>query len=391
MTGQFTSQQFVSTLRDLTGSCLQVKPNAPEPLIKDFLNQRLRTISDRKTNWSGLYTQGVIYLPNPYSTGEVAFTQGSNVVTGTSTAWPVADLVNTVLANGVTQQGPIWVQPGSMDNITCSTVLLIDGAGTPEIVTPIQTTPTAFLANFTNTHNSNCTVTCSSLTSCQLRTSITAPIFTVTSVASTTSLTIDSTFWGSSISDNSYSITKIYVEMEPRVKRILGAQDKRDGYPIRVNVPRQQLDIWDPQRASTGQPFCLADMGPMPSGNIGMEVWPPTQTERQLIYECYLQPAPLVNPGDRPPPFINPNILLYGAYSSLLRHKVYSNGEADPWYDPSTANYYEAKFSEELEAACNADSDKVQSQLTFSNEGMYGGGGTWWQSHYVPGSGGGYY
>lgn len=369
-----------------------VKPNSSSELVKLFINQRLNTVSDRKVNWSGLYKQGVIYMNAPYTEGAITFNFASDTITGTATAWPISDIVNTVIAQGVPQPGERWIVPGSMANIGVTTQILVDGSETPEIITPLETTPTSFRAIFNYTHNPNCTLTVSSLTGCQLKTSISAPIFTVTSVRDVDSLTIDSAYFGEAVVLASYSITKFYVEMDPGVKCIMGAQDKQDGYPMRVQTPRAQLDVWDPQRTATGQPLHLCDMGPMPSGNIGYEVWPPTQTDRQIIYECYTQPTPLVRDTDRPPPFMNPSMLLYGVYADLLRTRIPTNGDGvDPWYDPATANFYEKKFESDLAAAMNADGSKTQTQFTWDQDYLgVGGGANWFQSHDLPGFYGNY-
>jgi hypothetical protein len=366
----------------MIGRAQLIKPNCAPELIKGFINDRIRTVCNRKVDWSGMYRHSVLFVPRPYNAGTITFNYGSDVITGTSTAWPVNDVVNTVISAGVRQRGINDVIPGDMSNITPDTLLLIDVDGpNPEIVTPIKTSPTSFRANFLYNHNPNCTVTCSSMAGRQLRTTYTRPIYNVTSVKSATEATIDIRYFGEAVTNSTYRMVKIYFSMDPGVKYISSMRDKQTGYPIKTGVQQAYLNYMDPQRSATGPPILLADMGPLPSGNMGYELYPQANEDRQLDFDCFVQPDEMVNNGDRPPFFINPSMIMFGVYADMLRNRVMTAGAQDPYYDPSTANSYEMKFEKELDAAMTADASKTQSSYSWGYDAFGIGGANWRQSH----------
>lgn len=73
-------------LGEIVGEVLQWNPDAPVPLIQDWVNNHYREIVDRR-NWAGLMVRGQMAVPNVYSQGTVNVTSGSAIVTGTGTTF----------------------------------------------------------------------------------------------------------------------------------------------------------------------------------------------------------------------------------------------------------------------------------------------------------------
>lgn len=80
-------------------------PDVPPPLLRQFVNNsysRALVAHD----WSELRGAGGYYLDAPYTTGTVTATEGSTTVTGSGTAWTVADHQNLQLVVGT--RGPFY-------------------------------------------------------------------------------------------------------------------------------------------------------------------------------------------------------------------------------------------------------------------------------------------
>ena len=78
-------------------------PELPVFLAKKLINDRYRKALDSRP-WSGLRGEGMLVIPNAYTTGKVVVDQGATTVTGLGTAW-TSDMVGMQLK--VANQGPI--------------------------------------------------------------------------------------------------------------------------------------------------------------------------------------------------------------------------------------------------------------------------------------------
>ena len=360
---------FTDTLFSLRGRVANARPNVTPDFITNALNDRIRQIMDRRTFWADLLTPGILPFPTPTTAGTVSLTTGSTTVTGAATFWPVADLVNTTIAAGVSEYGYVEVVPGSMSGITANSLLYVDAAGTPEVVPVMEVRRNSFVARFSQLHNAPCTITQSSLANQQFRLGESYPIFTVAAVTyldpggsgnGTLLLTLP---WGTSaITAQTYTIQLMYVMLANDIKAIIAMKDEATGYPVRLHVALSEADFRDPQRSLvTGNPwFSLVDRGANDQGNLTYEMWPAPGSQRQFSYYYHKQWPELTKDEDRPPPFINPSILFYGALADAKMMRV---SKDDAFYDPQGAQYYEAKFDQGVQLAVNADEAKVFTAL----------------------------
>lgn len=297
-------------------------------------------------------------------------------MTGDGTnAWPVSDVVNTDIPGGVPEFGYVEVVPASMNGITGNSWLYVDAAGEkPEVVPVVEVRRASFIANFANQHNANCTITQSSLANRQFRFSQSSPVFTISAALDANRLQLTLPWGGPPLTNQPYAIKLIYVMLATDFKAIMAMKDESSGFPVRLHVQQDEADARDPQRTMVGGTpyYSLVDLGANDQGNLLFEMWPAPSSARQFSFAYQRQWPPMVIDTDRPPSFINPSILFYGAVADSKMHRA---SKDDGFYDPQGARYYEEKFAQAAQDAVNADECKVLEAMR----------NPWWRS-IMPGS-----
>lgn len=348
---------------------MMARPGVPPDFVTNCLNDRLRQVLDHRTFWADLLAFGILSIPNPVSTGTISVATGSKTVTGSNTNWPVGDVVNTTIPDGVPEFGYAEVEPASMAGVTENSLLYVDADGEPEIVPVIRRGRATFVGKFAKPHDPGCAVTQSSLANLQLRLSSAYPVFTVAAVTSPTSLELTLPWGGEALADQAYTIKLMYVCLATDLKSLIAMKDESTGYPVRLHVPIEEVNCRDPRRTEVGGSpwFSLVDLGANEQGNMIYEIWPAPSSARQFSYAYNRQWPDMVKDTDRPPPFINPSVLYYGA---LADAKMYRKDKTDAYYDPAGAQYYENKFHQALQEAKNSDEAKKLEALR----------SPWWRS-----------
>jgi hypothetical protein len=365
----------------MVGRIQNSRPGCSSLDARDWINDRIRQSLGARTYWTDLITQKVMGVPAMYNTGTVSLATASRVVTGTTTAWPVNDVVNTTIPAAINDIGYVEVVPASMSGITEDSILYVDAAGTPEAVSVVEKKRASIIAKFENTHAAGVTVTQSSLAGLQFRIAVSDPVFTVRNVISTTSLELSELWMGAAKTDEAYRILKMYLTIATDLKDILSVKDESTGWPVRLHVPVHEVNHRDPRRtfANTGALLHLVDLGPNDQGNMQYEMWPAPTTLRQFSVLYYRQWPDLVNEMDRPPWFINPTIFVHGAIADALRWK---RDAKDPYHNPALAEEYERRFVMGLQNSINEDESKWQHAYSYRFQTMfYPAGADYRQSH----------
>lgn len=105
----------------------------------------------------------------------------------------------------------------------------------------------------------------------QIRSGIGDPYYTITSVVSSTSLTIDPP-WAdsSSLTPSAYSIFTGYIVPPDDFFSFVVVKDPQRTHRLHLNIDQSALDLYDPRRSSTGQPILLSpvDYAPSYSGRV---------------------------------------------------------------------------------------------------------------------------
>lgn len=379
--------QYQGNLETMVGHVRRIKPVAPPDLIRDWLNHNMRQVLKKRPYWAGCRMYGVIPIPDQITGGSVTMTEGSTIVAGVGTSWPVNDMVNTTIPNGVMLPGPQLVTPSSMDSIDANSVLYVDDAGTPEIVAVKKINEEQFQANFKFTHNPNCTVWMSSLVHRQLRLQTSNPIYNIRAVPAADELIIDKRWDIASVIEQSYQILKMYVMIDQRIKYLEWAADPLLKLRLKINVPQKWLSERDPFRLATGSSVLLADNYPNENGNLTHEVYPPPVSARQLKCMYYIEWPDMVDGKDTPPPFIAPDVLIAGALADALLLKLSANDEPNPM----AARMYAEKFAQGVADAINADDAKALQSYEEEQYGMFGTMGADYERSHAPIPYAGYY
>lgn len=369
-------------LNTMTGAVAQIKPNADPNTTALFLNHRLRFCYNARPYWSGGIGRGIVACPAQYTTGTVSTVYGSNVVTGSGTSWPVSDIVNTTIPAAINQIGSQPVVPSSMTNIVPDTWLYVDAGGVnPEVVYVIDTTPGSFTAVFQYPHDANCTITCSSLASRTLRLGYQIPNYLITAVVDAQTLLIELNYGGTPLSGISYVIVKNLYNFAPDLKELMSVVDPQQGIELNINYPIAKLNQEDPQRTSVEFPVLVAPHSMSPAGTCMFEIWPAPTAIRQLYFEYYKQPKDMKAPGDQPPPYLDPSVIIMGAIADSLRTRV---GNDDMYYAPDVAMVWEQRFQDGLEKLVGADNNLFGQSYSWSSgsgSGGYPTGATFNRSH----------
>lgn len=94
----------------------------------------------------------------------------------------------------------------------------------------------------------------------QIRISTAVPIYTITSVDSSTQLQIELPYGGTTVSNIGYQIYQCYFTPPADFHNFISVWDPRMNWQLWLNVQQKELNVWDPQRATTGQAFAVASL-----------------------------------------------------------------------------------------------------------------------------------
>jgi len=116
-------------------------------------------------------------------------------------------------------------------------------------VTTVQNSP---IVTGTNT------VWTSSMAGLQFRVGLTAPIYTIVSVESNTSLTLDNNFGGIDATGASYAIYQCYFIAPTDFHQFITVWDPAFNWQLFLDIEQREINIWDAQRASTGNAYLVS-------------------------------------------------------------------------------------------------------------------------------------
>ncbi len=363
--------------------------------VKQGINDHLRNIMARR-NWSGMCGYKILSVPAYYTTGTVTTTLGSNVVTGTGTAWAVDDIVSTTLDQTTLETGVIDVTPASMTGITTSQWLLIDGGNAGEeavYVIRVNADEGTFQARFTRTHASGVTITCSSLMGRQIRVSINVPYITITGVSSATRLLLESPWPLTVAANNGYSIFLAITTLGDDAKYVISMVNNQNQYQFDLTMPIGHLDWIDPLRTASNFPFRLVFRTTDPAGTPMWELYPRPISQAAFPYIYMKEWNPLVGDNDLLPNGIRSDVLVKRVKADAARWPGHKLKDGGAYYDPRLG----VQLMEESERDIaymqrEDDSTNIATMMYQWRRWPVGGSGpSYAQSHDVGGDGYGYY
>jgi len=358
---------MADSLWSLREKVRQVKPNCTEQQADQFINKWIQNIV-KKRSWSDLLRTTAINVPSGYTTGTISTTAGSSLLTGTGTAWPVADRINGTFAQPTTDapgQCEIHPDPATLSKVRQGDYLLLNlGGGTQEIVVVSYVGIDHFTALCRFNHAAAETIQASSLANLQC-TLPTNQVVTVKAVLSATSIQADQIAAGVPVVNEPYYICLRYVRISDTAYRLKDAIDPVAGDQIGTDKTQEWLNREDPQRSTTGtNPLELVSMPPNPGGVMQWELWP-AQTSAYVIPVLYIDGWPkLRNMGDLSPYFINEEIIVALAQGDALFTKIIAReGKTDSYYDPVAGQRLTDQGNVLLEEAIQQDDGRYMTSL----------------------------
>jgi hypothetical protein len=356
-------------------------PDAPAQLIKRRLNTRLRQVQDRRM-WGGLLVRGELSIPAAYTTGAVDAVRGSNVVTGTATAWPFDDKTDTALSTEITTPNEYQeITPDAMTGIEAGDWLLFgDGETDEEVVLVLSVGPSSFYAKPALAHAVDTTITQSSLVRRQWRLGVTRPFYNIRAVTSDQELILDLPYGHPSAANQNYQICQAYVSLGQNLRMVWSVINTAQGWRLRLNMPQEVINTYDSWRQTTGWVYMLNDYIPDEIGRFQYELYPTPSMEQGFPYLAYRTVENMVDDEDTPPPAIPSHALVHGAIADVLLYNPKSS-----YYDPRTSTEFNRQFENDLINAAMADDSIYMNNLmwAFSRYPFTQHGANYWQSHDV--------
>ena len=196
-------------------------------------------------------------------------------------------------------------------------------------------------------------------------------VFTVLTVPTATSLTIDQQWLGASVTAN-YLIVQAYITPTPSdFHSFFSVVDPFSSWRLHLGMNSREIDRIDARRSATGVPYLLANGVYNSSQVAAFELWPHPLALRQYMY-TYERRVPDLNTNDTPPPIIRSDVLVKGALADLARWPG-TPERRNPMYDPYFTQYRirEQEFNEELQKLIVEDQSIMQNDLSFGRDFRY--------------------
>jgi hypothetical protein len=241
-------------------------------------------------------------------------------------------------------------------------------------------TGTITLTNGSTTVTGSGTTFTSAMTNRQLK--VDDFIFNFTYVGATSG-TIDKAWLGSTTAGLNYSIVQGWITpANADFHAFISVIDPANGWKLHTHFTSFDLDRIDPQRSSTGTPYCIASRsynGTSPR----YELWPYSTTQRQFTYMYVKRIADLALNSDTPHNIIRSDILVKGALAELARWPG-TKENPNPFYDPYFNQYKarQAEYDYEVNRILLADQNIYMTDLNYYTDRPFAPlGGNYWPSH----------
>ena len=190
-----------------------------------------------------------------------------------------------------------------------------------------------------------------------------APLYTILSVESATSLTIDQVWGGLTATDQAYEINLVYVTLPTNFLHFTSIVDIQNRWRIWHVLNQEWIDGVDAARTYTGTPswvFAAATVSPVTAtlNQVRYERWPRGSDETYYPYTYVKQAALLSAASDRPVYPIRGDVLREGALAELALYKGTGKKE-NPYYDLGAHKIHESRFLQRLEQ-CKSDDEGIR-------------------------------
>lgn len=179
-----------------------------------------------------------------------------------------------------------------------------------------------------------------------------APTYTISAVASTTSMTIDRVYGDTTVGSGlSYRILDAYVTCPADFKHFIVIYDPKQNWRLRHFVTQDDIARLDPARTSAGTPWAVVDRRystlTATLGRATYEMWPYSTSERNYPFYYEKAVTDLTDDTDTPEIPIRGDLLVRGALADVCRWPG-SIERPNPMFDPrgTASRTWEAEFEQ---------------------------------------------
>lgn len=213
------------------------------------------------------------------------------------------------------------------------------------------------------------TVWTSAMVGRQLVVSGRAPFYTIATFVSTTSITLDRVYAGTTGSDKTYEIVQVYMIAPSDLIRLDSVLDPDNWLRLRLNWTQEQLDSIDPERSNTSAgptPRAVAAASFSSTGVPRYELWPRPTGAKSYPVRYTKRLADLSANSDTPIEQIRGDVLRYGALAQLALWPGTAESP-NPFHSLDLHKEYETLFQREIDYLERLDQEIRMDSLSYDD------------------------
>jgi hypothetical protein len=199
------------------------------------------------------------------------------------------------------------------------------------------------------------------------------PYFTILSVQSPTSLTVDRAWVKPSATGLAYEITLSIITTPSDFGHFISFVDPENNWKLHTSFLSENIDQWDAERTSAGTSFLVVPQGVTGSGYATIaaglrrfELWPRPSGAHVYSYS-YIRKPPLLNAySDRPIWPIRGDVIRAGAIAELCKWPG-SRQTPNPHFDLNLSALYAEDFRRELGRCAREDQEVAPTNISYDD------------------------
>lgn len=197
-----------------------------------------------------------------------------------------------------------------------------------------------------------------------------SPVYTIVSVESVTSLTIDRNFAGPSLADQVYMIVEAYITPPEDFLSFISVVSLQNMWRLNVGYyDSKDIDVRDPRRVTNGWPYLIASMvysstsQPFMTPVPMFEMWPhPTAAGAYPFF--YLKRTSDFNESFVIPSVVTGDVLRVGALAELCRWPG-TEDKPNPMFRLDLSIRYETEWNYKVGMAGKQDNEIYQGDISY--------------------------
>lgn len=224
----------------------------------------------------------------------------------------------------------------------------------------------------------------------QFRVATTVPIYTIATVPSGTSLTLDSNYGGSTAATQAYRIYQCYFTPPTDFHAFQTVWDPAMNWQLTRHTQQNDLNTWDAQRATTGLGYCIAafDYDTSTPPRPRYEIWPHQTSEYVYPYLYEARCTDLADSGASLPRYIRGDMLVELALAEAARWPGPSIDKPNPYYNLKLSQMHQARGEQMILEAERQDDEVYEQDLMYQKCAGFPyatpfGDASWLQSHAI--------